>query len=105
LDLKARSLSLAPSYVKQEFLKAPQNKVEKNKSVITWYQEFITAKEKEIGEGINSYRSTFEHFKVFTAGKGVIHFQDLTKEFLEKFRDTSTNSILAVPLFTSNSRI
>jgi site-specific recombinase XerC len=87
LDLKARSLSLAPSYVKQEFLKAPQNKVEKNKSVTTWYQEFIAAKEKEIGEGINSYRSTFEHFKAFTAGKGVIHFQDLTKEFLEKFRD------------------
>jgi len=56
LDLKARSLSLSPSYVKQEFLKAPENKVKKNKSVLTWYQEFINVKEKEIGEGINSYR-------------------------------------------------
>lgn len=87
LDLKARSLSLSPSYVKQEFLRAPQNKIEKNKSVLTWYEEFIGAKEKEIGEGINSYRSTLEHFKAHTAGKGVIHFQELTKDFLEKFRD------------------
>jgi site-specific recombinase XerD len=42
--------------------------------------------QKEIGEGINSYRSTFEHFKSLTNGKGVIQLQEVTKEFLEKFR-------------------
>jgi hypothetical protein len=86
LELKGRSLSLDPSYVRQEFLRAPENKIEKNRSVLSWYEAFIRAKEKEIGEGINSYRSTFEHFKSFIAGKGVIHFRDLTKEFLEQFR-------------------
>lgn len=72
LELKVKSLSLDPTYVKQQFLKAPENKVKADKSLIEWYQEFITAKEKEIGAGINSYRSTLEHFKTFTAGKGVI---------------------------------
>lgn len=88
LDLKSKSLSLSPENVKLEFNKDPKNRIQKsNKTAHDWYSDFIAVKEKEIGEGINSYRSTFEHFKVLTADKGVIHFQDLTKEFLEKFRD------------------
>ena len=88
LDLKSKSLSLSPDYVKREFLKEPEKKLETtSKSVLTWYKEFITVKEKEIGEGINSYRSTHEHFKSFAAGRGVIHFLDLSKQFLELFRD------------------
>lgn len=87
LTLKSRSLPLTPSSVELEFNKDPSKRIMRNnKSVLDWYQEFISAKEKEIGEGINSYRSTFEHFKSFIAGKGVIHFRDLTKEFLEQFR-------------------
>jgi hypothetical protein len=88
LDLKSKSLSLAAANVELEFNKDPNKRIRQiNKTATDWYQEFISAKEKEIGEGINSYRSTFEHFKSFTAGKGVIHFEELTKEFLEKFRD------------------
>jgi hypothetical protein len=86
LDLKARSMSLDPTYVKQEFFKSPQNRIQKNRSVVEWYEEFILVKEKEIGAGINSYRSTLEHYKVFIAGKGVVYFSDLTKDFLERFR-------------------
>ncbi|MBA4058318.1 MAG: hypothetical protein C0490_26610, partial [Marivirga sp.] len=81
-------LSLSPDHVKKEFLKDPEKKFETtSKSVLTWYEEFITAKENEIGEGINSYRSTHEHFKSFTDGRGVIHLLDLSKQFLELFRD------------------
>jgi site-specific recombinase XerC len=98
LDLKTRSLSLAPSCVKQEFLKAPIAKIDnRHKSAMTWYEEFIKAKEKEIGAGINSYRSTFEHLNAFTAKKGVVHLQDLTKDFLEKFRDHLDNLKLEGP--------
>lgn len=87
LDLKARSMSLDPTYVKQEFLKSPEHRIQKNRSVVEWYEEFILVKEREIGAGINSYRSTLEHFKVFIAGKGVLYFSDLTKDFLERFRE------------------
>lgn len=73
LTLKSRSLPLTASSVEQEFNKDPSKRITRNsKSVLDWYQEFISAKEKEIGEGINSYRSTFQHFKSFIAGKGVI---------------------------------
>jgi hypothetical protein len=88
LDLKARSLSLSPANVEAEFNKddgASFNRA-RNKTVLEWYQEFISAKEKEIGAGINSYRSTHEHFKTYLCGKGVAHLQDLTKQFLEEFR-------------------
>lgn len=88
LDLKARSLSLAPANVESEFKKdksASFNHL-RSKTFLDWYLEFISAKEKEIGAGINSYRSTHEHFKTFLSGKGVIHLQDLTKQFLEEFR-------------------
>lgn len=47
LDLKTRSLSLGPSYVKQEFLKAPQNKVDKNKSVFTGIRSSSQRKKKK----------------------------------------------------------
>jgi site-specific recombinase XerC len=88
LELKSKNLSLSPDNVKLEFNKDPKARIQKsNKTVNDWYSDFIAAKEKEIGEGINSYRSTFEHFKVFTAAKGIIHFQHLTKDFLEQFRD------------------
>lgn len=88
LELKAKSFPLSPANVELEFNKDPKKRIaQNNKSVLDWYKEFIAAKEKEIGDGINSYRSTFEHFKSFTGGKGVIHLQALTKDFLEKFRD------------------
>lgn len=87
LDLKSKSLSLSPTNIEIEFNKDPKKRIEQNdKSVADWYQDFVSAKEKEIGEGINSYRSTFEHFKSFVNGKGVIHLHNLTKEFLQKFR-------------------
>jgi hypothetical protein len=86
-ELKSKSLPLSPDNVQTEYQKDPKNRVSLfTKSVTEWYEEFIKIKEKEIGEGINSYRSTFEHFKAFTNGKGVIQLADLTKHFLEKFR-------------------
>lgn len=87
-QLKLKSLSLSPDNVKTEFAKDQQpDTVIADKSIAAWYEAFIVKKEKEIGAGINSYRSTFEHYKTFTAGTGVLHLSDLTKEFLEKFRD------------------
>ncbi|MBN8650635.1 MAG: site-specific integrase [Cytophagales bacterium] len=86
--LKLKSLSLSPDNVKTEFAKDQlPDTVIADKSIAAWYEAFIVKKEKEIGAGINSYRSTFEHYKTFTAGTGVLHLSDLTKEFLEKFRD------------------
>jgi site-specific recombinase XerD len=79
-------------------IKDPKTRIQKsNRTVLDWYSDFITAKEKKIGEGINSYRSTFEHFKTFTNGKGAIHLKELTKEFLEKFRDHLEKLGLAGP--------
>ena len=88
LDLKTNSLSLSPTSVESEFKKDVSiaiNQV-RNKTFLEIYQEFISAKEKEIGAGINSYRSTNEHFKTFLSGKGVIHLHDITKQFLDEFR-------------------
>ncbi len=54
--------------------------------VIDWYQEFIETKESEIGVGIQSYKAAYEHFRKFVETKGVILFQDITREFLIEFR-------------------
>jgi hypothetical protein len=88
LELKSKSLPLSATNVKLEFNRDPKKRIQQNnKSILDWYPEFITAKEREIGEGINSYRSTYEHFKKFATGRGVIHLQDLTKHVLEEFRN------------------
>jgi hypothetical protein len=85
-ELKLKSLSLSPTNVQKEFEKEKPTQQETNKPVISWYAEFIAIKEKEIGEGINSYRSTFNHFKTFILKKGTIHLENLTKNFLEDFK-------------------
>lgn len=88
LELKSKSLPLSANNIKVEFHRDPKKRIQQNnKSILDWYPEFITTKEKEIGEGINSYRSTHEHFKQFAAGRGVIHLRDLTKQVLEEFRN------------------
>lgn len=90
-DLKARALSLCTANLKVQLSSKPvastNNRPTANKSLLDWYKEFIETKEKEIGSGINGYRSTYEHFKCFAANKGVLSFQDLTKQFLEEFRE------------------
>jgi len=58
--------------------------IEKIKTVQHLFQEFITHKESKIGRGINSYRSTNQHFLDFTSGKKVL-LGDLKKEFLNAF--------------------
>ena len=88
LELKSKSLPLSATNIKLEFTRDPKKRIQQNnKSILDWHPEFITAKEKEIGEGINSYRSTHEHFKKFATGRGVIHLRDLTKHVLEEFRN------------------
>jgi hypothetical protein len=68
LDLKSRVLSLSPDYLRKELLRDPAKIVRQtSKSVLTWYQEFIKAKEKEIGEGINSYQITGQGFRLISA--------------------------------------
>jgi hypothetical protein len=88
LDLKADYKPLSPENVELEFNKDSTKQVQQieDKTVLVWYQEFITVKEKEIGEGINSYRGTHEHFKSFAEGKAVIYLPDLSKQLLEEFR-------------------
>ena len=85
-ELKVKSLSLSPSSVQKEYEKENPSQKEVNKPVSAWYAEFIAIKEKEIGEGINSYRATFNHFKTFTVKKGTIYLEHLTKTFLEDFK-------------------
>jgi hypothetical protein len=85
-QIKLKSSSLSPANVQKEYEKEKPIQKETNKPVITWYAEFIAVKEKEIGEGINSYRATFNHFKAFTAKKGTIYLEQLTKVFLEEFK-------------------
>lgn len=63
---KRISSSLSPINIQKEYERENPIPKETNKSVTTWYSEFIAVKEK-IGEGINSYRATFSHFKTFTA--------------------------------------
>jgi site-specific recombinase XerD len=88
VELKSKSVPLSASNIKLEFNRDPKKRIQQNnKSIFDWYPEFITAKENEIGEGINSYRSTHQHFKTFAAGRGVIHLRDLTKQVLEEFRN------------------
>lgn len=87
LELKSKTLSLSPENVELEFNKEPTSRIQlHNRNILEWYTEFIASKEREIGQGINSYRSTFEHFKSFVAGGGVVRLEDLTKAVLEKFR-------------------
>lgn len=89
--IKEKSFSLSPANVKAEYLKDPKKRIEKNnKSVLAWYSDFISAKENEIGAGINSYRSTYEHFKSFTQGLGALHLNEMNKQFLENFRNYLT---------------
>lgn len=89
--IKEKSLPLSPANVKAEYLKDPKKRIEKNnKSVLAWYSDFISAKENEIGAGINSYRSTYEHFKSFTQELGALHLNEMNKQFLENFRNYLT---------------
>jgi hypothetical protein len=90
-NLKARSLSLCLRNLKvqlsSESVELPHDKSEPKKSLQDWYKEFIETKEKEIGSGIKGYRSTYVHFKCFIANKGILSFDNLTKQFLEGFRE------------------
>lgn len=89
--IKEKSLPLSPANVKAEYHKDPKKRIEKNnKSVLAWYSDFISAKENEIGAGINSYRSTYEHFKSFTQELGALHLNEMNKQFLENFRNYLT---------------
>ena len=89
-NLKFRSVSLSPFNVKTEFNKdqkdASTTKTN-NKSTLEWYSDFISQKEHEVGAGINSYRSTYRHFKAFTQKLGTIPLSDLSKGFLDEFRN------------------
>ncbi|MBT1702300.1 tyrosine-type recombinase/integrase [Chryseosolibacter indicus] len=85
-ELKLKSASLSPATVKKEYEKDTPVQKETNKPVSSWYAEFIAVKEKEIGEGINSYRATFRHFKSFTEKKGSVLLEELTKAYLEDFK-------------------
>jgi len=87
LQLKSKSLPLTPENLRSSYLAPPKGPATEKKILLTWYNEFIATKEKEIGSGINGYRSTYEHFKAFTAKNGLFDFADLTKQFLESFRD------------------
>lgn len=86
-NLKKRSLAVTVEHVQKEYEKTTT--VEKpvtEKSLMTWYSEYIAVKEREVGSGINSYRSTFHHLEDFVKDKGIVRIEDLKKEFLESFR-------------------
>lgn len=86
-SLKTKSLPLKPENVENEFLKDAVKKIGVNdKAALIWYQEYIEIKELEIGTGINSYRSTFNHLKTFMDSKGVVLLMDFTRQFLEDFK-------------------
>ena len=97
IELKSKSLPLTPDNFKHAYLAPVTKRASTNKTLAEWYQDFIKAKEKEIGSGINGYRSTFEHFKKFTANKGFIEFADLTTPLLEGFRDYLVEKKLGGP--------
>jgi len=71
LQLKSKSLPLTPENLRSSYLAPPKGPATEKKILLTWYNEFIATKEKEIGSGINGYRSTYEHFKAFTAKNGL----------------------------------
>jgi len=86
-SLRLRGLPLEVHLVEKEYLKDPNAEFERGRrSVDDWYEKFIKAKEDEIGTGINSYKSTHEHFKNFISGRGAIAMHELTKSFFEDFR-------------------
>jgi hypothetical protein len=76
-----------PQFVEREYTKEDTCTDAKSKTVNSWYDDFIKCKEKEIGEGINSYRATWRHFKKFNAKNEILFLQDLTKSKLEAFKD------------------
>ena len=76
-----------PDLVEREYTR-DENAVDvKSKTVNAWYDHFIKCKESEIGEGINSYRATWRHFKRFNSDSRILFLQDITKSKLEEFRD------------------
>jgi len=88
LELKSKSLPLSPRNIETEFNKDPRKILQlHSRSVIEWYESFIKIKEKEIGEGINSYRSTYEHFKSFSKDLGSIHPIEINRILLDNFRE------------------
>ena len=97
LQLKSKSLPLTPENLRSAYSAPPKGPATEKKILLAWYNEFIATKKKEIGSGINGYRSTFEHFKVFTAKNGLFDFSDLTKQFLESFREYFVDKGLAGP--------
>ena len=89
--IREKSLPLSPGNVKAEYLKDPKKRIERNnKSFLSWYADFISSKENEIGAGINSYRSTYEHVKSFIQDLGGLHLNEINKQFLENFRNYLT---------------
>jgi len=76
-----------PDLVEREYTKDESAIDVKSKTVNAWYDHFIKCKELEIGEGINSYRATWRHFKRFNSDSRILFLQDITKSKLEEFRD------------------
>jgi hypothetical protein len=76
-----------PDLVKREYTRNENSVNVKSKTVNDWYDHFIKCKELEIGEGINSYRATWRHFKRFNSDSRILFLQDITKSKLEEFRD------------------
>lgn len=82
-----KKLPPIPSYIEKEYTREEKSNEVKLKTVNKWYEDFIKCKEKEIGEGINSYRATWRHFQKFNAKNKILFFQDITKSVLEEFKD------------------
>ncbi len=86
-DCKSLSITPFPEVIEKEYLKEEKATDVKSKTIGQWYEEFIKCKESEIGSGINSYRSTWRHFRKFNSRNKIVLLKDISKTLLEEFRE------------------
>jgi len=93
--IKAFSLkgfTISPDQLEREFYSKPVVEVvdpspNQQKSIYQWLADFIISKEREIGDGIKSYKGTRGKLDKFLGERGITNFSELKLLLLEEFRN------------------